>query len=65
MSPKYPAWNERYCFEQGKAAFRAGRSDRECPYKSKSTGPVNQSERRQAWMSGYFQAKYGDKWEER
>ncbi len=65
MTLQIRRWDERYCFQQGKAAFLAGQTDSECPYKSKSIGPVNQSEKRQAWMNGFYQAKYGDKWEGR
>lgn len=50
-------------FIEGKVAFYTGLSSEACPYEGKGRLP-NQSDKRLDWMNGYYQAKYGDKWEE-
>lgn len=49
-------------YGEGKMAFYAGKSSDDCPYVGRGTVP-NQSDKRQEWMNGFYQAKYGDKWE--
>lgn len=49
-------------FEEGRAAFLAGKGDDSCPYVGRGSIP-NQSDDRLDWMNGFYQAKYGDKWE--
>lgn len=59
MSLRQRNWS---VYEQGKLAFYAGKAAEDCPYVGRGVMP-NESDKRLDWMNGYYQAKYGDKWE--
>lgn len=56
--------SDLHVFYEGKMAFYSGLPAESCPYTGKGKLP-NQTEKRLDWMNGYYQAKYGDKWEEK